>query len=222
MNRITDLSTKDLLKLTPEDINTYVQIELMHEGIVIPPLPQKPEQFNLAPTVTVYQIHSNGKVLCTLPSNELALAVLEAGQNAFMTEDYLYEAGYDRKFMSKVEDLSIISVKVYDEHELRRYTKELKQSKDANDAYNSARREYDKINNRAIEITERVNDVVRFATKQQQKATEISNTFSKYTQLANGDYQVALNFLLKAYSQEEIDEANELLSDDEKVSAAGK
>lgn len=222
MNRITDLSTKDLLKLSDDDIERYIQIELMHEGIVVPPLPQKPNQFALAKTVKVWRIQSGGITLCTFPTQEIAQAVLTAGQGQFMTEDYIYSVGYDKKFMVCRDNCVIIAEDTYDEQDLRRYEKQLAQAKTAQEDYEDAMRVYNDASIKSIDLHSRVLDAVNKARRSHAKAVQLANTFNKYTILANGDRQTAVNFLLQICSQEDIDEANELLPDDDKIPAACK
>lgn len=222
MNRITDLSTKDLLKLSDDDIERYIQIELMHEGIVVPPLPQKPEQFVLAKTVKVWRIQANGTNLCTFPTQEIAQAVLTASQNQFMAEDYIYSAGYDKNFMVCRNNYVIVAEDTYDERDLRRYEKQLAQANTAQEDYEKAMLVYKDASKKSIDLHSRVLDVVNKARRSHAKAVQLANTFNKYTILANGDRQTAVNFLLQICSQEDIDEANELLPDDDKIPAACK
>ena len=220
MTRITELSTKDLLKLSEKDIEHYVQVELMHEGIVVPPMPEKPEQFVLTKTVKVWKIRGDGSNLCTFPNQEIAQAVLAASQGQFMTENYLYKFGYDKKFMACCSDCVVVAEDVYDEQELSRYENQLSQSRAAQEDYEKLLKTYNKVNEEAIDIRERVLSVVNTAKRDYIKATQLSQTFSKYIVLADGSRQVALAFLLRTFTESEIDKANELLDNSKKIMAS--
>lgn len=223
MNRITDLTKVQIAQLSEDDLKQYLQVELMHEGIVVPPpLPAPPEKKDIPKTVEVFHIKGDWGVICTLPTAELAQAVLSASNGAFLNERYIYEVGYDKKFGEGTDKCSIVPEMFYAEHELRNAAKELIAYASAKKAYEDDRRAHEKAMERYNQTASRIRSIHYEATDAAQDASAIHRTFKDYVKMTNGDQAMALTFLLKVYNQDQIADANEFLADENKIPLPAK
>lgn len=217
MKTVDDFTPQELVKLTQEEIDLLVDIEVMKSGIVLPDVPTKPGDFKVEKTAEVWEVCNGSEVICAFPSEEIAQAVLAASKGEFLRESYIYEIGYEFKFMKICEKADIVKRYVYDETSLRANAKNLKVSSSEKNEYENKKRAYDEAFGKIQRLRDHVMSAYWQAVTDKENAEKIYRTFEKYKQLSNGDSVIALGFLKNAFTGDAIENANTFLSADKQI-----
>ena len=218
MKKINELTEKEILNLSEEEIQKMIKLRLAEEGIKIMDLPKKPELFEITkPDTIVYQITALGESISFADINE-ANSVLDLllKCSSIGRVDYDYnKLGSDYKYFEKgktmryydsngleIKSLSVYSMKLYAE-----ITDFAVQNKKMQEQVEKEIKEYNEINAECSdiisEIRERVSDV---KTKYDRLNTLIFKLKNDYLPLADNNQEIAMNFLKKAYSISNEDE----------------
>ena len=209
MKSIYDMSKPEIAELNENQLSILTQIEIMKAGLVLPDPPVNPELFELKPTVPVWEIRCGRDFICRLPSSDLADAVLAASNHQFVREDYIYGVGYERKFPDSYNHLEIVKNYLYDEGELRRKADEVKKSSERKEIYVNAKRDYDAAFDKVQKVSAAVRGCYYEACREKRQADKVIETFESYKSLTNNNEDIALKFLKQAFSEDEIEIANE-------------
>lgn len=217
MKSIDSYTNSELVTLSQHELDMLIEVEVMKAGHVLPDLPESPTKFKLEKTFPVWEICNGSDVICSLPSEELAQAVLAASRGEFLKESYIYEVGYEYKYMATFEKADIVKRYVYNEADLRANAKNLKTFATDKSAYDNQKRKYDEVFAKIQRIRENVMSAYWQAVQEKKGAEKIYNTFVKYKGLANGDVSIALDFLKNAFTEVEIESANSFLPKENQI-----
>lgn len=195
MKTYWELSGKERLAVTIEDIdNTYLLVDLMMEGIAIPPKPIppiRPDIRSLSGGTAVYKIavgysHTNLAFRTAEEANE-------AIKNALII-DITY-AGGKGIYTFEDKDASIESVVVHNKDSIsdivaaeQAFEKEMKEYKETKTTYDNATKESEKFRNLILLDWRQIRD-------RDDRYRIINQTLNEYTRLSGGDEAIAENFL---------------------------
>ena len=203
VKRIDEMSKKKILELTNEDIATLIDLECAYEGIpLLPDCPSKPEVINHEKDLAAYEIA--GYYFLT---SEEASRVLEVLQSA---DTYIKEGWNDDAQLKKIKDgdyycPKIETRKFYSQQKLGDIKNELEEDKQLIVAYENKKKNYDAIFEKRKKVADRVCSIINEIKEDQEKQQLYSDEFNRYLKLANNNQEVAMNFLLKAYREIELD-----------------
>jgi len=218
MKTVNEYTVQELVALSNEELERLVDIEVMKSGIVLPEVPTRPSKYNnIEKTVAVWEIRNDSEVICAFPSEEIAQAVLAASKGDFLKESYIYEIGYEFKFMEAYKKADIVKRYAYDETDLRAHAKKLKVASFEKDEYENAKRKYDEALRKINDLRDRVMSVYWQAMSDKENAEKIYRTFEKYKVLSNGYSSIALGFLKNSFTAEAVEIANTFLPADKQI-----
>jgi len=195
MKYFENLTDTEILALTEQEIEHYTQLRAAQEGLAIVPKPALPEpkEPSIKKTVTVYEA-----------GGILFLDILDA--EAFLElkpykQDYSH-GGYNYLFLKEIED-EITTKRMYCEEQVNNLKVELQKYKEKKDAYNSEQNKYAIFTRKLRELNKSIYDKVKELKDQECRKLELKKQYGIYLELANQDEEIAKNFFVKAYSEEE-------------------
>lgn len=206
MLNFDELNQEQLAALTESELNEYVKVELMKEGLDI--AVEDPGEYTVPSpklkTTKYYTIEvTNGYssfgdlYFRTLSQAEKFIALQP------MTHGTDWDAGREFKFMVQKE-LVISAVELYDENEVRENLPVIIKYKESKKIHSEKANNYKQWRNRRNNIYSKIYDAWRKAVEKQNSIDKVKTTWSEYLTLANGDSTVAMAFLEKAYGTEAI------------------
>jgi len=208
MKRLTDYTNEELRDLNQQQIEDLIDLECAHEGVpLLPEMPVKPEVNKPQPDLTLYQVSG-----LYLKHKEDADRLIELINSMPRMEEKYYKEGYfDREEMERVQE-----VKVFSEDAKMRTKAQANAAKELEDQYRFAKKEYNKIAEQRKDIIDRVNDAVCNAFDEYNKEQVYKKQYARYLQLAEGEKDIALNFMKAAHPHEDeyIEEILGKISDD--------
>ena len=199
MKRIDELSKKEILELSDDDIEQLIDLECAINGVpLVPPLPQKPIVSEVKPDLEIYRI---GDVVFQNYSE--AIAVIEAYDQAD-----IYRMGYGEKYPKlifsddynypKIKKEKVMSAELYNS---------IKEEKEANDAllkeYESQEKLYNDIVSRQKQYKESVHNIVKEVWEEKHTKDSYKAEFDRYLILSDDNPTIAWNFLVSAHKDAE-------------------
>lgn len=195
MQQINQLNHEELIKLTEDQLQHFVDIEIAYAGIkLVNPVHLKEVPIvNIKPTEEYWRVHEQ-----LYRTQEEALTV--ASIPTFRA-DYDYGAGYDYKYpcLTETAPMKVMLYKKEDIDAVRRVLIQIKEAKEYNERI---QKEYDKY---LKSIDGCRNDVYQIYCEAMSKENSISlcvADYNKYVELAAGNKEIAMNFFEKAYEDE--------------------
>lgn len=203
MKKITELEEQEILNLSPEDIDLMIKFRKAEEGIKLIKHPIKFELEKIPePDITVYSLWGFNNILFTDIKECQAFADTINMLKTICTKNYKGDIGYNIQYKSKFskeDNIKINSEKIYSKEIFDTYSEIIKVNNKKETKYNELLKEYrenydnskyieDEIYNRINEVRDKYNNLERY-----------SKLYEEYLVLANGDSEVAINFLSKAY-----------------------
>lgn len=199
ITRIADLTQKELVALTQEEIARYKEIELMIHGLVWPVRPVEPVAPAVPrPTEKYFQI---GDLLF---KEEEAFSAINNYQ-AYTEEYDYYGAGYTYKWVKPTE-LSSTPKFYYKEEVIRAVGAELKAHKTAKEKFDEELKVYTKEMQACEAVVTEINEMIEQAHRHTYAMQVIGQTFDKFVELSNGDTGLSMKFLVDKYSQASVDQ----------------
>lgn len=199
MKRVYEMDETELLALTDEQTVKLVDYECALEGVpMLPPHPgPAPEKVTAAPDVTLYQV-AGQKTL----DHDHAKRILDACNSAQLFETGNARNSYETVFLTpltersysipKIETSSVHSPEQWDriKNDFTSFSERKDEWDVINKAYQSALKERQSITD---DVYSKISDARRHSYTREQLRTE----FARYMELAEGNRQIALNFLEK-------------------------
>jgi len=209
MNEFSDLTDEQVFKLTPEQVEFYVNLECAKEGILLLPdeRPIEPRLEKPPFDAVAFQVGD----FCVANQSEAAKILEVLKSVKIIRLEYESATGYDSKVIKRLDTFTpeIKQISCYSQEMFAEIKKQLAEYNMAKNSYDRASREYNDIvtkrENAAKWIWERVEDVRERHNSQEKLLKE----YNRYLVLANNDPGIALNFLQSAYQLEE-DQLEEL------------
>ena len=201
MKRYWDYTEKERAAFTREQVAEFLDYELMEVGVLkVPPLVL--EEIKPEPPLKRTMWFSVGGTLFRTADQAQRFLALEPHD-----EDYNYSCGYDKKF-AKPASREIRQVELFDMAEVANAATILSQNKAAKEANDKAREAHAKAVKEQENVLDHLIDNWERCVEKANKHQRVIDTRAQYIKLANGDREVAANFLLKVFSQAEIDAAD--------------
>jgi len=194
MKRYNDLKHEELVVLTEEDIERFIDIEIAYNGIMPVSCPEVPSlaQEGIVATEIAFEVH---EILCKTEEDAIAISRMEV----FRT-DYDYNAGgYDYKWLSPILDPSITKKTFYKQSDIVRIKDVLAKNKEKKSEYEKKKEAYDKYLKATGQIRSDVYAVYREAIDLQRDFDAAKLIHKKYLELANQDSVVAMGFFKNTY-----------------------
>lgn len=213
MKRYTDYSIFELAHMTAGQLKNLIEIELMHEGVVVPSCPEEPTYIAYEapkPCGIAYEVKTNSSWrLVAFKDNEQALTVAENCRGGFdLSTTYL--SGKEYHYVSSVQVEPNISPRdIYHQSDLKAVKEAADENERRKKAYDEALKEWKTQSEAGTEITKQIMDTYYDAGRIINRLHSITSTYNKYLRLANDDSAVARAFLQTAYPIEDIIEAEE-------------
>jgi len=208
MKRLEGYTNEELRILTQAQIETLVDLECAHEGIpLLPEVPVKKEVNKPQPDLTLYLVPS-----VYFKNKEGANQIIELMNSMPRMGDKYYNYGY----VNIEECVTLSEVKVFSEDAKLRTKSQTEAAKEIENQYESAKKEYDKIAEQRSDIINRINGAVGDAFDEYRKMEKYKKQYARYLQLAEGEKDIALNFMKAAHPNEDeyIEEILSKISDD--------
>lgn len=195
MKRLEEHSKAELLELTPEQINTLIDLECAHAGIrLLPELPEKPDLEPPEPDVVIFNVEG-----ATFVNLEDAQKVADLMSSLPRCRYYTWD---NEGVKDENNPIVVQREKAFSPGHASRTANQKEEIKRRQKIYDDAKREFDKINNERKDIRESVHEALNVAQSERDRIDAYKREYDKYLGLANGDSEIAMNFLLKARNEE--------------------
>lgn len=215
MKKITEMTEKEVLGLTNEQLELMVKLEMAEQGVKILDRPTEPDYQKETPKDGVaYNI--NGCTYYALDekiAKEIG-AVIEKHKNSLF--NYSYRSGdYNDKIIKPIDSYSLphigsISKEEYYTDAVTLAVRDIKKAnKELKEAYEELLKEYNQAQEGKSEIAGSIYGVFRQVSQKYYDFDILRSRYNEYLDLADQNYDVALKFLKKAYSVS--DEAEEYI-----------
>jgi hypothetical protein len=214
------LTDKELLELTQDQIDWYIKLKKAEAGIRIVVCPETPEYRQIPDKdFTLYEVcgyHFEDRET----AEEIARAVNGKITKAYKVDYDYYRGGSDHKYAKPYEgnlvDVNIVTV--YKKETYFGIKDILISNKKIEDAYKDLKNEYDQQEEASSEIVEKIYGAIIGARERKQQYEEYLTRIQEYLRLSNGDTTVAWNFFEKAYTIEPTVK-NRILESEEYINA---
>lgn len=199
MKSYTELSSRERLALTDEEIRDYAKRELLMKGTKITVEPEKPK---VTPDDIIKKM--DHILIFTVAGNHFA--------NESDARDFVDTKRYDTKYPNYAYDtpfyvpiekdsyLNGISSKLVPTYEsFEKYSSEYEESKKDMKIYTALKDEYDQSIKDLNDEIRTINDSIRVLREEDDRVLRIKAVWDEYVSLANGDENIAKEFFVKAY-----------------------
>ena len=203
--RFQDLSYEEKLKLIDDEVSDYIKIECAFEGVKLLPEPDEPSEPELGEKTDYFRIgYVSDLTFLKLEDAERALKILRTCDviTTNWTGDYSY-VNKIKKFDAKITTEIYHSKEQYDRNkdELEKYKRE-------KESYDELKKEFDKANNLLMRIQDDIWSQMKEIRALDNLQKETTEVYLGYLDMAKGDAEIAINFLMKAY-QDSLDKLKE-------------
>ena len=194
LRRIEDLDEAELVALTDEDVERFVEIEAASEGIVPVPAPgPAPVAPKIDASVVAYKVGD-----LTFMDQE------EAGQVASMssTRKTAYDytgAGYNYEWLEPTDNVGVRTVRFYSEVDVRMMKRDLRLYEERKEAHAAEVKEYEKYTKSLEDVRAAVLAPVQEARMAAERLRRAREVYAGHLALAEGSRAIAANFFRKAY-----------------------
>lgn len=215
MKLFSELSTFEKAGLTSEEIDKYVEVELMVRGVALPEKPNL-EVIPVAPEFdkkALWFVVARADYGCCceigFDSPEDAQALMAQLQRPCFTEGQVYvSSGKSPEYHKRVNEVHVEVRHLYSQSDAEILSKYVRSSAEAEDRNKAALKAHSESMVEADEIRSEIMGEVRAARATGHRYREILATYSKYKDLA-GDDETAMRFLLNQFSLEDVTLAQE-------------
>lgn len=214
MKNWKDLTDEELANLTDEEISKYNRLICAKNGIKMLEMPSEPKSnVNETKNLEIFKVGGFGGYLyfSSMDEAEIVMNCLKglstAGTTSYFANRKYFEVGTEKDYNNKPVDISISSEMVYTKNRAVEIEEELKDYKEAKKKYDIDLKEY----NESYEAKE---NVIKEFKERYEKACHIMHCrqtltrifYRDYLPIAEGNEQMAMDFLKKAYTVSEEDE----------------
>ena len=200
MKRYWDLTIQERANLTEEEVDRYCKIELMVRGIKRPIIPKEPKVIDpKLPLSTFYRV---GNII--FEKKEDAYACLNLNP---ATQDCLFGTGIIEFAKPITDDVRVTELHRMEDVEHNRITL-ISNAKRMNE-FRLNKHNYDHKIREIDGQIKHVRDDYQFCRAAQENLNNVLITYSEYLTLTDGDRKLAVDYLGKVYSTDEIEAAQE-------------
>lgn len=210
MKTIDEMTEQEILALTDEQVEKMKKLVLAENGVQFPEKPKHVELFDIEDEdMAVYNIPLLGDMcFANRDEAERVLQLLsECGSLGFIENDYQAQADYfrhekKRKYCAYNEnELSITTKRAYSIELYNKIKDFSKQNKKMQEQLEKDLQAYNKAMERNIELTSGIEDRIREVRSKYRRLDGFKRKFDEeYLPLADGDRDMAIRFMAKAYN----------------------
>lgn len=227
MKRFEDLSKKEILNLSDEQIGMYIDMKCAENGVPLLPLkPIEPQTVNFGPDITVYKVGEYAFTNAEEAENLLDLIKTLDVYNL----DWQYVKSASRYVLKRFADtdnaIGIEAKKVYSEEFWNSIKDKLDEYDRTMKTYNEDKNAYDKIFNSRENLAADIWDRIEAVKDNERLKNKLRTEFERYLKLTDGNKNIAFKFLEDAHKEiNNIDDKDEfvkeLLTVDDDCSCTG-
>lgn len=198
MKTYWDYTNKERSEMSEQEVSAFMDAELMSKGVlkVLAPTLRSITPINI-PTSVYFQV---GNVVFKDVTQAEAFLKLSPAR-----ENYDYNVGYEFKYAELLET-EIKQVRYYSRQDLLTLKSELSKNNESKKHNDSVQIEYEKAIKKVNDVTNGVWEDWYDQRRTAERHQKLRDTEADYIKLTNGDVDIARTFLLKVYSQEQINE----------------
>jgi hypothetical protein len=202
-----DLSERERAALTDEGLERYAAFELMEKGVLaVEPLSLEPEPSRPAPGATIYKVSRRHGY----ETFDAAFSTVEAAQAFIALKPLRMQHDYslDVDHFGSAGELKVEAVEAYDDASLGTVKQALSKAKEIADANRRREQEHGDALKKQSSALEGLYADYNACREKAARVAKLEKTRAEYRAMA-GDHKVAETFLAKAFTSEQIAEAEE-------------
>lgn len=195
------LTDKELLELTNEQVDYYIKLKKAENGVRILEEPEIPKYREIPETDVVLYCVAGRCFLNQEIATEIANKINEHISESYKADYDYYNGGSETKY-ARLDDSSIEDVRierVYDKKTYDSIRDVVASNKKIKEQYEKIKGEYDDETAKAKELVDNIYDAISQARERLEQFNEYKIRIVEYLRLANGNVEVAWNFFDKAY-----------------------
>jgi hypothetical protein len=205
MKNYFNLSPFQRAILKQEDLPSFFAAHLMEQGLVMPKAPAEPTLLKIdAKTTLHYQVVSNYTpvLVCkTIAEAEKAMKLVS------FRADYDYGFGSDNRYAVPNDNLKIEQVELWTREDFNKIKSIIKANFDIQKEYDNLLAEYNKTVKEIDTICDEIRSDYLTQVREHNAKLTLLDTFEEFIATADDNADIALKFLRKRYSDEEIQSA---------------
>lgn len=198
MKWIDELSEQEILALTDEDVFAMVRYQCAVQGIRIVEAPEEPKRVNMEPALKFYEVERY--LFENQADAEEAVRVIskswQAGWGEFKTP------------RERTRDLDINVTMLYSQKQLDQHKDEMESYQRSKSVYDNLKEEYDEAEGKRRELLDQVWEKVNEVQERFGKLNRLRDQFAEYVKVAKGDRNLAWQFFVKAYGEQDASDKN--------------
>lgn len=215
MKNYKELTTEEIANLTDEQIEQYEKLICAQEGIKMLDKPEEPiSNVDETKNLEIFKINGFGGYFYFTDMDE-AKTVMNClkslntiGTTKYFADRKYFEVGPEKDYSNKPVDISISSEMVYTKDKAVEIETMSKGYKEAKKKYDTDLKEYNEAYTAKEEATKEFRDLYEEACQIMHYRQTLTRIFYRdYLPIAEGNEQIAMDFLKKAYTVNESDEA---------------
>jgi hypothetical protein len=218
MKTYWDFTDREQSEMTEETVRSFLDVELMTEGVIKPAPPQLKavEACPVGPKAKYFAVHGKSK---WGSDEDFGICFGTADEaNAFlalnpMKSDYDYEVGSEFRYASPLVSMEIHVDELYSLDQINTFRSQLKNRKSAVEANTRENDRFKKESDAAEKITNGVWEDWFKKREHRYDLERVVKTFNEYVGLSSGDKKIAYGFLQKAHPVASINECREWFPD---------
>ena len=199
MNRVWDYTDDELLSLDDEQLATLINLECAHRGLpLLGKKPTAPEPLTAKPDLQCYTVEAR---TMHFTDKEAALRVAEFLNQQPRKETVSCIRGkWGPPYTLKLDEtpVAVGSTTHWTQEHYEEHAKELKEYTTLKSAFDTEDKQYQEDEKKRQDVIEEVRERLSRIREERADQAAIRSRFAEYVELAGGDRQIALNFLLKA------------------------
>jgi hypothetical protein len=202
MKDFKELTDAEVLELTDDEVQTYINLACAEEGVpFLPPCPVAPEPYNPIKSVTIYKVVS---LEFTDGKEADKLAEIINGMQSRTNTAYKYpRGGYNGSGVLVYEGvdadpITISTVQVFSKEDFEGNRSKLAVYEANKTEHDKLKKEYDRIYGQREELETEINRRLEKVRTNAQYRLNLINGFEQYLELADGNPVVAMRFYRRA------------------------
>ena len=202
--RYNELTDKEILKCTKEDIEKLIELECAIEGVKIVDKPEEIVKPDIERNMQVFKVM--GVLVRTREEAEIIAKAVQ--QVETYKVHYDYEINYNDRYLEKDSegvDCSIIVENYPDKKSLDEVKEKLKRYDKEKKLYDDLKAEYDSARDKRLNIADIIWKHIDKVQSAERERIRMVEEYKKYVILANSE-EIAKRFLCNAYGKEKVEE----------------
>lgn len=202
MRTMFDLADREIASLSEDDVKRYCDIQLMTDGVVQPVKPKDPGALvsPRLPPKTYWGIEFKWRDIIVFEDPESAKTFLALNPSRIT---YDHNIGDEYKYAEPIEQ-SIQNIQLYNYDDMMAVKNKLVQWKADKTVFEQESKVYSEAIKQITETTAPVWKKWHECRRKLSHYQTIIRSLNEYLSLCNGDRDIAMNFLKKAFTEEEI------------------